>query len=107
MARAAGRSGGRAVAASLKSLIESIAERVADRMGRNVAGREEIRALERQVRDLARRVNARSGKASARRPGRPPSNRVCKVKGCGLKHVAQGYCSKHYQGWRRKQQAKA
>lgn len=94
-----------AVTASLRNLIESIATRVADRMSKTIAGRDEIRSLERQVKDLARRVDARGARTGARRPGRPPSNKVCKVRGCGLKHVAQGYCSKHYQAWRRKAMA--
>ncbi len=97
---AAGR--GMGVTASLKGLVEAIAERVVERASRQLPGREQLRHVERELRRLARRVESGSGRPGARRVGRPRSNRKCKVNGCGLPHVAQGFCSKHYQAWRRR-----
>jgi len=31
----------------------------------------------------------------------PPPKRACRVKGCGLAHVAKGLCASHYQASRR------
>ncbi len=100
-----GRSRGGGVAASLRGLIETIAERVAERMQKQLPGRDEMKSLERQIRDLTKRVEARG--LGPRRVGRPRSDRKCSLRGCGLPHVAQGFCSKHYQAWRRRNLAAA
>lgn len=102
--KSARRGGGRpgSIVSSLKGLVESVAERVLTRVQKDLPGRDQLRALERQVRGLARRVDSRIGRVGVRRVGRPRLNRKCKVAGCGLPHVAQGYCSKHYQAWRRR-----
>ena len=89
------------VTASLRGLIEHIAEQVVARVERRLPGRDELRSVERQMRELSRRVEAR-GAGQRRGPGRPRSNRTCEARGCDLPHVAHGFCSKHYQAWRRK-----
>lgn len=93
----------RRVNAPVKDLVGAITDTVLERILSQLPSREEIRDLERVVRELSRRVDGLSAKKGARKVGRPRSNRKCEVAGCGLPHVAQGYCSRHYQAWRRKQ----
>jgi hypothetical protein len=96
----------RRVNAPVKNLVEAITETVLERIMSQLPTREEIRDLERMVRELSRKVDALSKRKGARKVGRPRSNRKCEVAGCDLPHVAQGYCSRHYQAWRRKNQGK-
>jgi hypothetical protein len=84
----------------MKSLVEAIAERVIASAERRLPDRDQLKDLQRQLRGLARRIESTSRRRG--RVGRPPSHRKCQVPGCGLPHVAQGYCSRHYQAWRRK-----
>ncbi len=90
------------VASSIRGLLDVVADRVVYRVQRSVAARAQVRDLERQVRVLSRRVEAGLARIGPRRVGRPRSNRRCKVKRCGLPHVAHGFCSRHYQAWRRR-----
>lgn len=92
-----------ALAVSLKHLVESVTERVWLRVRRDLISREEIRTLEREVRALARKVDLVRFRKAPSHVGRPRLDRKCKIASCGLPHVAQGFCSKHYQSWRRKQ----
>lgn len=86
------------ITAGLKSLVTAVAEQVVGRIQMGLPGREEFRALRKQIRSLERKIGrGRTGRG----PGRPPSNRLCQIKGCGLPHTAHGFCSKHYQAWRR------
>lgn len=87
---------------SLKGFVEAVVERVLVRVRKELPGRDRIRALETHLRRLTKRVEARS-RPGSRKVGRPRLNRKCKVAGCGLPHVAHGFCSKHYQSWRRRQ----
>ena len=91
---------GRSVAGSVKSLVEAIAERVIASAERRLPNRDQLKDLQRQMRGLARRIESSSRPRG--RVGRPRSNRKCQVPGCGQPHVAQGYCSRHYQARRRK-----
>ena len=91
-----------ALASSLRRLIESVTERVWIRVRKDLISRAEIRALEREVRALARKVETARFRSDRSRVGRPRLDRKCKVPGCGFPHVAQGFCSKHYQAWRRR-----
>ena len=59
----------------------------------------ELRALRREVAQLARRVE-RTPQISNGRVGRPRSDRTCSVKGCEQSHVARGLCKNHYQQMR-------
>jgi hypothetical protein len=90
------------MSASLRGLVEAITERVLARVEKKAPDREELRAVKRDLRNLQRRLEAATGRVVARRPGRPRSDRKCKARACGRPHVAQGFCSKHYQAWRRK-----
>ena len=89
----------------VSALVEAVSTQVLGQLRKEVPSRDDVRELRRDV----QRIVSRLERVSADRPrrGRPPSNRKCAVKGCDEKHVAHGYCSKHYQQWRRKQQAKA
>lgn len=98
--RGGGRTGGGSVATSVKSLVEAIAERVIASAERRLPDRDQLKDLQRQMRGLARRIESSS--RGRGRVGRPRTNRKCQVARCGLPHVAQGYCSRHYQAWRRK-----
>ena len=91
-----------ALASSLRHLVESVTERVWVRMRKDLISRAEIRSLEREVRALARKVETVRLSSDRSRVGRPRLDRKCRVAGCGLPHVAQGFCSKHYQAWRRR-----
>lgn len=93
---------GGALASSLRHLVESVTERVWSHMRKDLISRAEIRALEREVRALARKVDTVRLHSDKNRVGRPRLDRKCRVGGCGLPHVAQGFCSKHYQAWRRR-----
>jgi hypothetical protein len=88
--------------AALKSLVEAIASRVVDRVQQQIPEKAQMRRVERQLARLVHRAERGAGAPGARRVGRPRSDRRCKMRGCGLSHVAQGFCSKHYQAWRRK-----
>jgi hypothetical protein len=94
-------SGARQMNASLKSLVESITESVTASLEQRFPRREELREIERSVRELSRKVDALASRPGVRRVGRPRSDRQCEIQGCAAPHVAQGYCSKHYQAWRR------
>ena len=59
----------------------------------------ELRALRREVAQLARRVE-RTPQIANGRVGRPRSDRTCSVKGCEQPHVARGLCKNHYQQMR-------
>jgi len=59
----------------------------------------ELRALRREVAQLARRVD-RTPPIQNGRVGRPRSDRTCSVKGCEQAHVARGLCKNHYQQMR-------
>jgi hypothetical protein len=85
----------------MKGLVEAIAERVIARAEKRLPDRDQLKGLERQVRGLSRRIES-SVRRRRGRVGRPRSHRKCQVPGCGLPHVAQGYCSRHYQAARRK-----
>lgn len=93
---------GGALASSLRLLVESVTERVWLRMRKDLVSRAEIRSLEREVRALSRKVDTVRLRSDKNRVGRPRLDRKCRVSGCGLPHVAQGFCSKHYQAWRRR-----
>ena len=93
----------RKVNAPVKDLVSAITETVFERILTQLPGKEEIRELERNLRELSRRVDALSKRKESKRVGRPRSNRKCEVAGCNLPHVAQGFCSRHYQAWRRQQ----
>ncbi len=93
---------GGALASSLRRLVESVTERVWVRVRKDLISRAEIRSLEREVRALARKVDTVRLRSDRNRVGRPRLDRKCRVSGCGLPHVAQGFCSKHYQAWRRR-----
>lgn len=90
---------------TLKGLVESVADHVLLRVRRELPNREQIRALEMHLRRLTKRVEAKGLRGTGRKVGRPRLNRKCKVAGCGLPHVAQGFCSKHYQSWRRRKRS--
>ena len=60
----------------------------------------ELRALRREVAQLARRLERAPQLTSAGRVGRPRSERTCSVKGCVQPHVARGLCKNHYQQMR-------
>lgn len=94
--------GARRMNASLKGLVEAIADAVRESLESRFPSREELRDLERSVRELNRRVDALAVRPGVRRVGRPRSDRKCEMEGCNSPHVAQGFCSKHYQAWRRK-----
>src|SRR5262245_23493794 len=59
----------------------------------------ELRALRREVAQLARRA-LRAPQVPSARVGRPRSDRTCSVKGCEQAHVARGLCKNHYQQMR-------
>ena len=90
------------LSAALRQVVEAIARKVVSEVQRQLPDRRQLRQVERQLNRLSRRVGTVAGRPGARRVGRPRSNRRCKAPGCGLSHVAQGLCSKHYQAWRRK-----
>jgi hypothetical protein len=90
------------IGTALKALVEAVAVRLLEQAERRLPSREQVRRLERQVARLGRRIEAGRGRVGVRRVGRPRTDRKCKMSGCELPHVAQGYCSKHYQAWRRK-----
>ncbi len=90
------------LSAALRQVVEAIARKVVSEVQRQIPERQQLRRVERQLSRLTRRAASVGGRAGARRVGRPRTNRRCKVQGCGLPHVAQGLCSKHYQAWRRK-----
>ncbi len=90
------------IAESLKGLVEAVVDRVLARVQRELPDRDQIRTLEKDLHRLTKRVEARGLRGGGRRVGRPRLDRKCKVAGCGLPHVAQGFCSKHYQAWRRR-----
>jgi hypothetical protein len=90
------------IGVALKDLIEAVADKVFERVERRLPAREHLKEIERQIARLSRRIEASDGRVRVRRVGRPRSDRKCKVAGCELPHVAQGFCSKHYQAWRRK-----
>lgn len=95
------------VAASLRQLVEAIAEGVVEKARRRLPERGQIRDLERQLTRLTKRITVSGGKVGIRRVGRPRADRQCNLPGCGLPHVAHGFCSKHYQSWRRRRLKKA
>jgi hypothetical protein len=100
------KSGARQVNAAAQGLVDSVARAAADKVREDVPTREEFRELRRAVRELQRRL--KSGSSTGRRKaGRPRSNRKCEVSGCNRSHVAQGFCSRHYQAKRRETQAAA
>ena len=90
------------LSAALRDVVEAIARKVLSEVQRRLPERQQLRQIERQVSRLSRRVGSVGSRPGARRVGRPRSNRRCKLPGCGLPHVAQGLCSKHYQSWRRR-----
>ena len=50
---------------------------------------------------VAKKAAPKKAVASAKR-GRPSMSTLgCKVRGCKEEHRSKGFCSKHYQGWRR------
>jgi hypothetical protein len=106
-----GRRGGRArvsgIANSFRGLVEAIADKVVTRVQKQLPGRDQLKGLERQVRSLTRRIETGASRSGVRRVGRPRSHRKCQVPGCGLPHVAQGFCSRHYQAWRRRKLQRA
>ncbi len=90
------------LSAALRQVVEAIARKVVSEVQRQIPERQQLRRVERHLSRLSRRVAQARGASGARRVGRPRSNRRCKIPGCGLPHVAQGLCSRHYQAWRRK-----
>jgi hypothetical protein len=86
---------------SLRALVDGVAERLLQRVQKGLPTREQLRALEKEVRLLGRKLDAVRLRSTPSRVGRPRLDRKCKIGGCGLPHVAQGFCSKHYQAWRR------
>lgn len=88
---------------AVKGLVEGIAERVELRAATHRPTREQVRLLERRIQALERKVATLRSRTKPARVGRPPLHRKCKLASCGLAHVAHGFCSKHYQAWRRKQ----
>ena len=97
--------GTRKVNAAARGFVDSVAQLVADKVKEELPTREEFRELKRAVRELQRKLRSGTGVAGLRKAGRPRSNRKCEVAGCNRPHVAQGYCSRHYQARRREQQA--
>jgi hypothetical protein len=87
---------------ALKLLVDGIASKVVDRVRRQMPEREQLRRIEKELARLSHRVGQGRATLAARRVGRPRADRRCKMRGCGLPHVAHGLCSKHYQAWRRK-----
>ncbi|HJZ87238.1 MAG TPA: hypothetical protein VKN99_18820 [Polyangia bacterium] len=59
----------------------------------------EIVRLRHELALVARR-SGRLAEAPLSRVGRPRSDRMCSVKGCGQPHVARGLCKNHYQQMR-------
>ena len=98
------KAGVRQVNAAARGFVDSVARSVADKVKEGVPTREEFRELKSAVRELQRKLRSGSS-AGARKAGRPRSNRKCEVAGCNLPHVAQGFCSRHYQARRRELQS--
>ena len=90
------------LSAALRNLVEAVARKVMDEAKREIPEKHRVRRIERQLARLTRRFGSASRRPAVRGVGRPRSNRRCKIPACGLPHVAQGLCSKHYQAWRRK-----
>ncbi|MBD3866823.1 MAG: hypothetical protein IFK94_01755 [Acidobacteria bacterium] len=98
--------GARKVNAAAQGFVDSVARSVADKVKEDLPTREEFRELKKAVRELQRKLRSGSG-SGTRKAGRPRSNRKCEVAGCNLSHVAQGFCSRHYQARRREEMAAA
>jgi len=99
------RVGARQVNAAARGFVDSVAQSVVDKVKEDLPTREEFRELKRTVRVLQRKLRSGSGAAGPRKAGRPRSNRKCEVAGCNRPHVAQGFCSRHYQAQRREAQS--
>ena len=91
---------------SLKGLIEAIADQVVERLQSDLPTRQDVKSIERHLRTLSRQVRTGARKAARGRVGRPPTDRRCKLNSCNQPHVARGYCSMHYQAWRRRKMAR-
>ena len=100
----AARGGVRKVNAAARGFVDSVAQSVAEKIKEELPTREEFRDLKKAVRELQRKLQSGSGTAGPRKAGRPRSDRKCEVAGCNRPHVAQGYCSRHYQARRRGEQ---
>ena len=100
------RTGTVSLSGSLKGLIEAIAEQVVQRLHSELPTRDDVKSLERHLRTLSRQVRTGARKAARGRVGRPPTDRRCKLNACNQPHVARGYCSMHYQAWRRRKMAR-
>jgi hypothetical protein len=87
---------------ALRALVDGVADRLLQRVQKGLPTREQVRDLEKEIRGLERKLDSVRLRAAPSRVGRPRLDRKCKVAGCGLPHVAQGFCSKHYQAWRRR-----
>lgn len=100
----------RSTTPNLKPFIRSIARETIKAAGDRLPSTGEIqklatrmRELEKQLRQLSRRVAGSSGSRAKRRPGRPRVNPVtCFVRGCKDPARAKKMCSRHYQAARRK-----
>ena len=99
------RTGARQVNAAARGFVDSVARSVADKVKEDLPTREEFRELKKAVRELQRKLRSGSGAPGSRRAGRPRSDRKCEVAGCNRPHVAQGFCSRHYQAKRREDQS--
>ena len=90
---------------SLAVVCDEIVRQLGDTVEEVVAGHRaeiaaELRALRREIAQLARRVERVPQVQASGRVGRPRSERTCSVKGCVQAHVARGLCKNHYQQMR-------
>jgi len=97
--------GVRKVNAAARGFVDSVAQSVAEKVREEMPTREEFRELKKAVRELERKLRSGTGTGGRRKAGRPRSNRKCEVAGCSRPHVAQGFCSRHYQAQRREDQS--
>ena len=89
------------LAVACEELVRQIGDTVEDVLaGHRAEVAAELRALRREIAQLARRVERAPQLATPGRVGRPRSERTCSVKGCVQPHVARGLCKNHYQQMR-------
>jgi hypothetical protein len=98
--------GKRQLNASTNTFVDAVADVILERLRSEVPSQDEFRELRKTVQELLRKSRSRTGGGSGRGVGRPRSDRKCGIDGCSRPHVAQGYCSRHYQAQRREEQVK-
>ncbi len=103
--RQVAKGGVRQVNAAARVFVDSVARSVAEMVKEELPSREEFRELKKAVREMQRKLRSGGGASGPRKAGRPRSNRKCEVAACSRPHVAQGFCSRHYQAHRREMQA--